>query len=99
MLLNIKSKWFTVFIIVKNKNNKNFIFVLCSRENETDIGLRFLIPIKQKQKIFGQINYQTTDYGYVNKLKAKRNENQQMMPLVNIIKKMDNVLNSFNTNE
>lgn len=58
-----------------------------------------MIPIEYKQKFFGQINYQTTDYGYLNKLKAKENENQQMMPLVNIIKRMDNVLNSFKNNE
>lgn len=58
-----------------------------------------MVPTEHKQKLFGQINYQTTDYGYLNKLKEKGTENQQMMPLVNIIKRMDNVLNSFKTDE
>jgi len=78
---------------------RNVSFALSYRENEIDIGLRFLIPIEHKQKVFGKINYQTTDYGYLNKFKVKENENQRIMPLVNIIKRMDNVLNSFKTNE
>jgi len=76
---------------------RNLKFAFHYRENETDIGLRFLIPIEHKQNLFGKINYQTTDYGYLNKLKG--NENQHMMPLVNIIKRMDNVLNLFKINE
>lgn len=39
------------------------------------------------------------DHKYLNKSKVKENENQRMTPLVNIIKRMDNVLNSFKTND
>lgn len=69
------------------------------RDNDADIGLRFLIPTENKQKTFGQINYKTADYIYLNKLKATENENQRMMPLVNIIRRMDSVLNSFKIND
>lgn len=54
--------------------------------------------MEHKQKVFKKINHQTTDYEYLDKSKARENNNQRMMPLVNIIKKMDNVLNSFKTN-
>ncbi|VVC36248.1 WD40/YVTN repeat-like-containing domain,WD40 repeat, conserved site,WD40 repeat,WD40-repeat-containing [Cinara cedri] len=80
-----------------NKNSPVYV-AQYKKENEKDIGLRFLIPIEHKQKVFRKINYQTTAYGYLDKTKAKENENQRMMPLVNIIKKMDSVLNSFKTN-
>ncbi|XP_025421008.1 jouberin-like isoform X2 [Sipha flava] len=69
------------------------------KDKETDIGLRFLIPTEHKQKIFGNINYQKTDEGCLNKFKANQSDNQRVIPLVNIIKKMDNVLNSYKTNE
>lgn len=49
--------------------------------------------------MFEKINYETTDYEYLNKSKEKDIENQRMMPIVNIIKRMDNVLNSFKTND
>jgi len=59
-----------------------------------------LIPIEHKQKVFGHnINHQTAEYGYLNKLKAKEHDSQRMMPLVNIIKRMDSVLNSFKIKE
>jgi len=76
-----------------------YTFSIYFRENKIDIGLRFLIPNEHKQKIFEKNNYLRTDYGYLNKFKAKENENQRIMPLVNIIKRMDSVLNSFQTNE
>lgn len=57
-----------------------------------------MIPIEHKKKGFRKNNYQSTDYEYLDKSKAKENDNQRMMPLVNIIKKMDNVLSSFKTN-
>jgi len=58
-----------------------------------------LIPIEHKQKVFGHINHHTAEYGYLNKIKTKENDNQRMMPLVNIIKRMDSVLNSFKIKE
>ena len=58
-----------------------------------------MIPIEQKQKVFGHINHQIAEYGYLNKSKAKDHDNQRMMPLVNIIKRMDSVLNSFKIKE
>lgn len=79
-------------------NLKLFFLFFFYRENEIEVGLRFLIPIEHKQKLFGKVNYQTADYGYLNKLKSIENDNKHMMPLVNIIKRMDNVLNSFKTN-
>lgn len=93
MLLNIKSKllYFTFY-------KTNFNFSLNYRESETDIGLRFLIPMEHKQKSLGPI-CQIRDNRHLNKSKAKGNENQHMLPLVNIIKRMDSVLNSFKINE
>lgn len=61
--------------------------------------MRFLIPIEHKQKVFEHINHQTAEYEYLNKLKTKEHDNQRMMPLVNIIKRMDTVLNSFKIKE
>jgi len=58
-----------------------------------------LIPTELKQKSFGHINHQTANYGYFDKLQAKEHDNQRMMPLVNIIKRMDSVLNSFKIKE
>lgn len=61
--------------------------------------MRFLIPVEHKQKVFGHINHQIAEYGYLNKLKANEHDSQRMMPLVNIIKRMDSVLNSFKIRE
>lgn len=58
-----------------------------------------MIPKEHTQKVYRNINYQATDYaGYLDRVKSKENDNQRMMPLVNIIKRMDNVINSFKTN-
>ncbi|KAF0764459.1 jouberin-like [Aphis craccivora] len=85
-------------VYTPNKNSPIYV-AQYKKENKTDIGLRFLIPIEHKQKVFEHINHQTTEYEYLNKLKAKEHDNQRIMPLVNIIKRMDNVLNSFKTKE
>ncbi|XP_027847317.2 jouberin-like [Aphis gossypii] len=85
-------------VYTPNKNSPIYI-AQYKKENETDIGLRFLIPVEHKQKVFEHINHQTAEYEYLNKLKAKEHDNQRIMPLVNIIKRMDNVLNSFKTKE
>ncbi|CAI6342730.1 unnamed protein product [Macrosiphum euphorbiae] len=85
-------------VYTQNKNSPIYV-AQYKKENETDIGLRFLIPIEHKQKVFGHISHQTAEYGYLNKLKAKEHDSQRMMPLVNIIKRMDSVLNSFKIKE
>ncbi|XP_022168434.1 jouberin-like [Myzus persicae] len=85
-------------VYTPNKNSPVYV-AQYQKENETDIGLRFLIPVEHKQKVFGHINHHTAEYGYLNKLKAKEHDNQRMMPLVNIIKRMDSVLNSFKIKE
>jgi len=58
-----------------------------------------LVPAEHKQKSVGHIHHQTVDYGYFDKLKSKEHDNQRIMPLVNIIKRMDSVLNSFKIKE
>lgn len=75
------------------------VVLIFHRENEIEIGLRFLIPKEHRQKVFRNINYQTTDYDYSNRVKSKENDNQHMMPLVNILKQMDSVINSFKTSD
>ncbi|KAL5243740.1 hypothetical protein ACI65C_011150 [Semiaphis heraclei] len=85
-------------VYTPNKNSPVYV-AQYKKENETDIGLRFLIPTEHKQKSFGHINLQTANYGYFDKLQAKEHDNQRMMPLVNIIKRMDSVLNSFKIKE